>query len=99
MDEESQAKEKDKHLWRIAKKRVAFRRSLYLYIPVNAFLWLIWLLTNIHRSKPEGWDFPWPLYPMIGWGIGLVIQYFGVYSASTKDAVAAEYEKLKQQKK
>lgn len=99
MDKESQAKGKDKQLWQIAKKRVAFRRSLYLYILVNAFLWLIWLFTNIHHNKIEGWDFPWPLYTMIGWGIGLVIQFFGAYSASTKDAVATEYEKIKQQKK
>lgn len=99
MDEKFQSKEVDKQLWRMAKKRVAFRRSLYLYILVNAFLWLIWFSTNISRSKIETWDFPWPLYPMLGWGIGLVIQYFGAYSTTSKDAVTIEYEKLKREEK
>ena len=33
------------------------------YLAVMALLWLIWLLT--------GAGYPWPVWPMLGWGIGV----------------------------
>src|SRR5690349_1707888 len=33
--------EKDEKLWRIAKKRAEFKKHLYTYIIINAFLWAI----------------------------------------------------------
>ena len=33
------------------------------YLAVMALLWLIWLLT--------GAGYPWPIWPMLGWGIGV----------------------------
>jgi Domain of unknown function (DUF1707)/2TM domain len=33
------------------------------YLAVMALLWLIWLLT--------GAGYPWPVWPMLGWGIGI----------------------------
>jgi 2TM domain len=87
--------DKDESRWELAKKRVAFRRSLYVYLTVNILLWWIWFFTNISRGKVETWEFPWPIYVMIGWGLGLAVQYFKAYSASVRDSVATEYEKLK----
>jgi hypothetical protein len=37
------------------------------YLAVMALLWLIWLLT--------GADYPWPIWPMLGWGIGVAGRY------------------------
>jgi hypothetical protein len=34
------------------------------YLAVMALLWLIWLVT--------GAGYPWPIWPMLGWGIGVV---------------------------
>ena len=34
------------------------------YLAVMALLWLIWLVT--------GAGYPWPVWPMLGWGIGVV---------------------------
>ena len=34
------------------------------YLAVIALLWLIWLAT--------GAGYPWPVWPMLGWGIGVV---------------------------
>ena len=34
------------------------------YLAVVALLWLIWLVT--------GAGYPWPVWPMLGWGIGVV---------------------------
>jgi len=34
------------------------------YLAVMALLWLIWLVT--------GAGYPWPVWPMLGWGIGVI---------------------------
>ena len=39
---------------------------------VNAFLVLIWALTN-----SDG--FFWPVFPIVGWGIGVVLNAWDVY--------------------
>ena len=41
-----------------------WRVHLGSYLAVIAGLWLIWALT--------GADYPWPIWPMLGWGIGLL---------------------------
>ncbi len=33
------------------------------YLAVMALLWLVWLVT--------GAGYPWPIWPMLGWGIGV----------------------------
>jgi hypothetical protein len=37
---------KDERLWRIARKRASFRKSLYSYLVICAFLWGIWWFTK-----------------------------------------------------
>jgi hypothetical protein len=78
---------KDEQLWNVAKARAGFKTHLTVYIVVMAILWLIWILsggTNIH---------PWPIYPTLGWGIGVLFNYLGVYKFD--NATEREYEKLK----
>ena len=38
--------------------------QLISYVAVIAGLWLIWALT--------GAGYPWPIWPMLGWGLGLL---------------------------
>lgn len=40
------------------------RAHLTAYVAVIAGLWLIWMLT--------GFGYPWPIWPMLGWGLGLL---------------------------
>lgn len=47
--------------------RIHFRVFLFC-IPAT---WLIWYLTG--RSHP------WMLYPTVGWGIGILFHYLGVF--------------------
>jgi hypothetical protein len=37
------------------------------YLAVIALLWLIWLATAV----VSGFSYPWPIWPMLGWGIGV----------------------------
>jgi hypothetical protein len=84
--------EKDQKLWAIAKKRAAFKKSLYTYFIVNAFLWILWYLNGAHLS---GRNIPWPVWPMLGWGIGLAFQYYDAYENTKNSLIEKEYEKLK----
>ena len=85
--------EKDQALWRIAQKRAAFRKSLYTYSIMMIFFWAIWWFTTGKITGLKGW--PWPLWIMLGWGIGIAFQYFGAYQGSKSDLAEEEYQKLK----
>ncbi|MFN8250708.1 MAG: 2TM domain-containing protein [Ferruginibacter sp.] len=93
---------KDPELWEIAQKRAGFKNHLISYIVVNGFLWAIWFFTgNQHRSMHfDEWDtnhYPWPIWPMLGWGIGLAFHYAGAYIFPKSNSVEREYQKLKNQ--
>ena len=49
------------------RKRAAFRSHLVVYLLVNLLLVVIWLVTGVR----SGVWYPWFIYPMFGWGIGL----------------------------
>jgi hypothetical protein len=46
-----------------AAPRPGLDRPVRTYLAVMALLWLIWLVT--------GANYPWPIWPMLGWGIGV----------------------------
>lgn len=77
-------------LWQLAKKRAAFKWSLACYVIVNALLVAIWFFT-----LGIGGYF-WPLWPMLGWGVGIAMQYVNAYHTDIF-SVTNEYNKLKQQ--
>jgi hypothetical protein len=54
------------------KKRRDFHAHLLVYVLVNAFLVAIWAVTDGH-------GFFWPVFPIAGWGIGLVMNAWDVY--------------------
>ena len=84
---------RDELIWKAAKKRVSFRRNLIAYLIVHAFLWAVWFMSE---KDYTGSFVPWPLWSMIGWGIGLLFQYFDAYVFYDKtSAVEKEYEKIK----
>ena len=85
--------QRDDKLWQIAKKRAGFQRNLASYFIVVGFLWAIWWFTAGRRGINTG--IPWPVWVMIGGGIGLLFQYLNAYGGSKKDLVEKEYEKLK----
>lgn len=93
---------KDPVLWEIAQKRAGFKSHAVSYVIVNAFLWGIWFLSAEHRHMnfdDFGWGhFPWPLWPTLGWGIGLAFHFAGAYIFPRANSVEREYEKLKNKK-
>jgi hypothetical protein len=85
---------KEQMLWEIARKRASFKSHLFSYIVVNCFLWALWYFGDGYDSG----KYPWPIWPTLGWGIGLVFHFIGAYIYPQEDAVQREYEKLKNQK-
>ena len=61
----------DKAVQRL-KKRRDFHGHLLVYLLVNAFLVAIWAVTDSH-------GFFWPVFPIVGWGIGVVMNAWDVY--------------------
>ncbi|MDP4262626.1 MAG: 2TM domain-containing protein [Bacteroidota bacterium] len=81
--------ERDEQLWQQAKARAGFKTHLSLYLVIMAILWAIWAFiggTDTH---------PWPIYPTVGWGIGIVANYLSVYKFV--NTAEREYRKLKGQ--
>jgi 2TM domain len=85
--------QRDEKLWRMAKKRANFQRSLASYFIINGFLWALWWFTTGQHGGNR--DMPWPLWVMLGWGIGLIFQYMDAYGGNKTDLIEKEYDKLK----
>ena len=83
-------KQRDEMLWKIAKKRASFKLSFSIYVFVNAFLIGVWYFS----SGPHSYF--WPIWPELGWGIGLLFQYLNAYQKHDFTA-EQEYERLKNQ--
>ncbi|MBV8297753.1 MAG: 2TM domain-containing protein [Acidimicrobiia bacterium] len=78
---------------RLHKKR-EFRNHLTAYVLVNSFLVVIWLSTAI--AIGDGAWFPWPIFPIVGWGIGLAFHGRSVYGTGiTEGDIQREMDRLR----
>jgi hypothetical protein len=89
--------QRDEKLWQIAKRRADFQNSLIGFVITTVICWAIWYLTagrhgvNTHT--------PWPLWVMLGLGIGLIFKFLKAYKTDNDTIAEREYEKLKNQQK
>lgn len=88
---ETNQQQKDMELWYAAKKRAGFKWSLLSYIIIHILFTTFWFFSNE--------TYFWPIWSMLGWGIGLVFQYFKAYHSTGIFSVEKEYHKLKEQGK
>jgi hypothetical protein len=86
--------EKDRMLWKIAKKRAAFKSQAISYVAVNLFLIGIWYFTLGKKNMSAHF---WPIWPILGWGLGLFFSYLGAYGKWDFISAEKEYEQLKKQ--
>ncbi len=75
------------------KKQRDFRGHLLVYVLVNAFLVVIWAVTNLY-------GFFWPVFPIVGWGIGVVMNAWDAYRRDDFDEkrIHREMERLQGQR-
>lgn len=74
-------------LW-VTKKR-DFRRHLFIYAVVNAALVIVWLVTGL--------GFFWPIFVILGWGIGVAANAWDVYARMpvTEEEIQSEMAQLR----
>ena len=89
----------DEEIYEQAKKTVEAKKGFYVhltvYILVNILLVLIWAFAGER-------GFPWFIYPLAGWGIGLLFHFLGVFvfeGKSNQAAIEREAEKLRRQQR
>lgn len=75
-----------------ALKRLKAKRDLgghvVLYVAVNLMLVVVWWVS--------GAGFFWPVFPLLGWGIGLAYNVWEVMSPNPgQDAIRAEMDRLR----
>jgi 2TM domain len=67
------------------KKRRDFAGHLLVYALVNTFIVLIWFMSGSN-------GFFWPVFPIVGWGIGVVMNAWDVYRNDEFDEVQIRRE-------
>ncbi len=80
-------------LWKTEKKKTAFKFYLLIYIIVNGVFWTIWYI-NLSNNNAKTESFPWPLWPTLFWGIGVLYNYFEIHK-SKNNLSEIEYQNLK----
>lgn len=69
---------------RLIKRRRAFYAHAAIWAAVNVMLVAIWIAT--------GADHPWFLYPLLGWGVGLVAHGVGAFLVTPTQDIVLERE-------
>jgi hypothetical protein len=71
------------------KKKRDFRSHVFIYLLVNTMLVVIWAVT--------GADFFWPIFPILGWGIGVAANAWDVYARKplSEDEIQHEAQRLR----
>ena len=83
----------DEEIYKEAKKIVeekkGFRTHFIVYLLVNALLVVIWAFTDR--------GFPWFVFPLGGWGIGVLFHFLNTYVFSREDTgeIEKEAEKIR----
>ena len=72
------------------KKKRDLRTHVFMYVAVNATLIVIWAIVS------DGGLF-WPVFPLLGWGIGLAANFWDVYGRKpiTEDQIQQEAARLR----
>ena len=70
------------------KKKRDFRTHIFIYVLVNTMLVVIWAVA--------GAGFFWPIFPILGWGIGVAANAWDVYRRKpiTEEEIRRETERL-----
>lgn len=78
-----------------AKEKISFYTHFVIYLAVNALLIAIWYATGGPGM------FPWFIFPLFGWGIGIAAHYIEAFRGRAYEERLAEreYQRLKESKK
>jgi len=71
----------DEQVTKLVRERVGFRMNLVAYVFVNLFLVGVWFVTTGGGapSFTDGRHYFWPIWPILGWGLGLAFHWFRAF--------------------
>jgi hypothetical protein len=80
---------REQAIQRLKKKR-DFKTHVLIYVAVNTFLVVIWAVTSA--------GFFWPIFPILGWGIGVLANAWDVYGRKpiSEEEIRREADRLRQ---
>jgi hypothetical protein len=71
------------------KAKNGFKIHVFIYLAVNAMLVAVWASTQGYV-----WFF-WPIFSIVGWGVGVVANWYEVYHGDvTEEQIQREMRKL-----
>jgi len=89
----------EEQIYEEARKRVEEKQGFFIhltvYIIINIMLVLIWAFA-------AGGGFPWFIFPLGGWGIGLLLHFLFVFvfgGKSDRGAIEKEVERIRREQK
>lgn len=83
------------YIYRKARKRVQKKKGFYVHLSVYISVGIFFLTMNL---ATDPWDL-WFFYPMMPWGIGLLIHYFGIFGLPGKEkALTQKWEEREMEK-
>lgn len=86
----------DAEIVALAKARAGFKGHLVVYVLVNTLLFSIWLvMTLVPSLRPEQGGYYWPIWPHLGWGLGLAIHWFFAFGPG-QQMQAREEQRLRE---
>ncbi|NNC95676.1 MAG: 2TM domain-containing protein [Chitinophagales bacterium] len=80
----------EENIIKMAQRRVSFKKHLMSYLIVSCIFWSIWLVS--------GMGYPWPVWPMFGWGIAIAFNYMSAYKNSSLFSVENEIDQIKKER-
>ena len=90
-------KASEEELYEEAKRRVEAKRKFYrnlaAYVVINILLIIIW-------AFPAGGGYQWFWYPLGGWGLFILLEFFQVFilpGSGNRTAIEKEMDKLKRE--
>ncbi|HEY5527226.1 MAG TPA: 2TM domain-containing protein [Candidatus Anoxymicrobiaceae bacterium] len=83
---------------KIVEAKAGFRANVFSYLIINLMIFVIWLIVAL-TTNPHVW-FPWFLFPLVGWGIGIAFHAWAVYGGARfegrrEDMVQKEMDRMK----
>jgi hypothetical protein len=101
MDSTAEQQRREQAVKRIKAKH-AFKVHLLVYVAVNTALVVIWAVLAIGgwsdyvQVAPFPSGFFWPIFPIVGWGIGVAINGYVVYRGNviTEAQIQRELKKV-----
>ncbi|MCB0580226.1 MAG: 2TM domain-containing protein [Phaeodactylibacter sp.] len=83
----------EQEIYKRAKERVEKKKGFYKHLSGYVAVSFFFLAMNLATSFGEGGDGSlWFFYPMMPWGIGLLIHYFTVFGLPGSKALSEKWE-------